>query len=395
MALVQYTDLYWFPNGAIASNTPAAVFQHHANTLIPLFADLAGTIPLPNPLNTDAFGNLTFFAEEGKYWVHIDTEAFLIDVGLSEEDADLSTGVASGGDMNINAGNPQAVDISALVGYVVDNNALTSIVPTVVKVDEPAQTVILDAAAQTRALTNWLMDSAGNVIQQEPPPSPTQRRTHLQLGASLYDPGLGALQAVQSSPVILGQPANQLADLMDLLGPFNISGNQLSAIAGTLSFGATAGSVFARGLNHFNAGVLTDSPHINATPARSPATFKRVIRVAESPLPPDVTTVDPANYDLNGVLTPVGGGTNTSTVQRVFIVPNTSPSAQVAVQYGQATFTSLAAATAAIGISNFTPNPVSGFGALVGYIAMIRTATDLSNPAHAVFVRPNSKLPTY
>lgn len=394
MALVRFTDTYWFPNGALAVNIPARVFPRNSNALAPIFSDIIGT-PLANPLNTDAFGVLTFWAEEGHYWIHIDSETFLVDVGMSEEEADLSTGVASGGDLTVNGLNPKAVDITALVGYVVDNNATTSAVPSLIKVDEPAQTVVLDGPAQLRALTNWLMDSAGNVIQQEPPPSPVQRRTHIQLGASLYDPGLGQIVDVQSSPVILGQPANQFADLLDVIGPFNVSGNVLTPVAGTLSFNASSGEVFRRGLNHFVGGVLTDSPHINPTPARAPALFKRVIRVAEAPLPPDVTTVDPTRYDLNGVLTLVGGGTNTSTVQRVFIVPNSSPSAQVAVQYGQLTFASLSAAVAAVGTSNFIPNPVSGFGALVGYIAMIRTATDLSNPAHAVFVRPNSKLPTY
>ncbi len=395
MAFVQFTDTYWFPTGALAVNIPARVFPRNSNALAPIFTDITGTIPLANPLNTDAFGVLTFWAEEGQYWIHIDSETFLVDVGMSEEEADLSTGVASGGDMTVNGLNPKAVDFTALVGYVVDNNAITSAVPSAIKVDEPAQTVVLDGPAQLRALTNWLMDSAGNVIQQEPPPSPVQRRTHLQLGVTLYDPGSGMIVEVQSGPVILGQPANQFADLLDSIGPFNLSGNILSAVVGTLSFNVTAGEVFRRALNHFAGGVLTDNPHINPTPARAPALFKRVIRTPESPLPPDVTTVNPTMYDLNGVLTPVGGGTNTSTVQRVFITPGANPSAQVAVQYGQLTFASLSAAVAAVGTSNFTPNPVSGFGALVGYIAMIRTATDLSNPAHAVFVRPNSKLPTY
>jgi hypothetical protein len=395
MALVQYNKLYWFPNGAIASNVPARVFPNNVNVFASLFADQAGTIPLPNPLNTDVLGFLTFYAEEGQYWVHLDSETFLEDVGLSEEQADLSTGVASGGDLTVNVGNPQAVDITALVGYVVDNNATTSIPPTVVKVDRPNQTVVLDGPAQLRALTWWVMDSAGTVIQQAFPPDPVQRRSSLELGISLYDPGLGAIVDVQSSPVILGQPANQFVDLLEALGPFKLSGIDLTPVAGTLSFNTSAGTMFVRALNHYASGVLTDSPHISPTPAHAPTLFKRVIRVAESPLPPDVTTVNPAMYDLNGVLTPVGGGTNTSTVQRVFVVPNSSPSAQVAVQYGQTTFASLSAATAAIGTSNFIPNPISGFGALVGYIAMTRIATNLADPTQAVFIRPNSKLPTY
>lgn len=394
MALVRYSKKYWFPNGVLAASLPAAIFPEDSNLFAPIYSDIAGT-PLANPTSTDGAGVLTFWAEEGKYWVHIDTEAFAIDVGMSEEEADLTTGVASGGQLDINGANPKAVDIAALVGYVVDNNQLTSAVPSIIKVDRPAQTVVLDGPAQTRALTNWLMDSAGNVIQQEPPPTPEQRRTHLQLGVTLYDPGLGAIVEAQTLQVVLGQPVNQFADLLDQLGPFSTSGNEIAPVPGTLSFTKAVGTLFARSLNHYAAGVLTDNPHNNPSPAQNPALFKRVIRVAESPLPPDVTTIDPTRYDLNGVLTLVGGGTNTSTVQRVYVTPSSVPSARMAVQYGQQTYASLSAAVAAIGTASFLPNPISGFGPLIGYIAVTRTATNLADPAQAVFVLPNSKFPTH
>lgn len=395
MALQRYRRKYWFPSGALAANVPARVFVHDDNVFANLFTDGTGGTPLPNPLLTDGAGFLEFWAEEGMYWVHIDSETFLIDVGLSEEQADLSTGVASGGEMSPNALNPVAVDIGALVGYVVDVNALTSVEPTVIKVDTPAQTVVMDGAAQARALTWWLMDATGTVIQQAFPPDPVQRRTHLELGVSLFDVGTNSLVEVQTHQTTLGQPVGQLVDLMDSLGPFSLAGNEISPVPATLNISKSAGVIFARGLNHYAAGVLTDSPHINPSPARNPALFKRVIRVAESPLPPDTTLIDPANYDLNGVLTPVGGGTNTATVQRVYAVPNQSPSAQMVVQYGQRTFPSLAAAVSAIGTVPFVPNPASGFGALVAYIAVIRAATNLADPAQATFVQPLSKLPTH
>lgn len=395
MSLQQYSKRFWFPNGVPAANIEARVFLEDSSAFAPLFTDGTGAVALPNPTVTDGSGILTFWAEIGSYWLHLDTESFLIDVGMTQEQADLSTGIASGGQMDANAGNPKAVDIGELVGYVTDVNNLTSVAPSIIKVDRPAQTVVLDAGGQSRALTNWLMDSAGNVIQQEPPPSAVQRRTHLQLGVSLYDVSLGAIVEVQTLQTVLGQPLNQVGDLMDSMGPFNLSGNVLTPVAATLSFNKSSGTLFARGLNHFASGVPTDSPHINPSPARSPALFKRVIRVAESPLPPDVTTIDPTQYDLNGVLTPVGGGTNTSTVQRVYVTPSTSPSAQMAVQYGQTTYNSLSAAVAAIGTAAFTPNPISGFGALVAYIAVIRTATNLADPTQATIVIPNSKLPTH
>lgn len=395
MSLQQYSRKYWFPDGALAANVIARVFVYDDNVLAPLFTDGTGATPLANPLFTDGAGFLTFWAQEGQYWVHIDTETFLIDVGLSEEQSDLTTGVASGGEMDIAVGNPQAVDIMALVGYIVDNNALTSIEPTIVKVDEPAQTVALDAAAQLRALTWWMMDSAGTVIQQAFPPDATQRRTQLQLGVSLYDQALGSLIEVQTVQTIQGQPLNQLADLMDSLGPFRINGLDVTAVVGTLSFGKAAGTIFSRSLNHYVGGVLNDQPHINNSPALAPTTFKRVMRFPESPLPPDTTTIDPTRYDLNGVLTLVGGGTNTTTIQRVYVVPVQNVSARVAVQYGQVTYPSLAAAVAAVGTAQFVPNPIAGFGALVAYIAVTRTATNLADPTQAAVIIPASKLPTH
>jgi len=390
VALVRYSDIYWFPNGVLAANLPAAVFPHHSNAFAPIFSDSIGT-PLANPTSTDGTGTLTFWAEEGKYWVHIDTEAFLIDVGLSEEEADLSTGVASGGELNL-AG-PQSVEITALVGYVVDNNDLLSIVPTLVKVDQPQQIVALDAGSLARSITWWLMTSTGAVIQQAAIPSPVQRRTHIVLGVSLYDTGLATLVEVQTQPVILGQPANQLADLMDAIGPLNLSGNTVTANGANLSINKSVGTLFSRASNHFASGLLTDNPHITPSPAQAPATLRRIIRTSVIPTPPPVATVDPLNYDNAGVLTPVGGGTNTSTIQRVWVFATNVSTAQIAVQYGQQTYSSLSAAVSAIGTENFVPAPITAVGALIGYIVLTRTATNLSDPAQAVLVKAG-KFPT-
>lgn len=87
MALAQYSELFWFPSGALATDVPARVFQHATNTLAPLFADAGGTTPLANPVSTSAAGRLEFWVEEGSYWVHIDSEAFEIAVGAAAQAA--------------------------------------------------------------------------------------------------------------------------------------------------------------------------------------------------------------------------------------------------------------------------------------------------------------------
>lgn len=391
MAFVRYSDVYWFPDGTLAANYPARIFPHHSPVLAPIFTDATGAVPLPNPLNTDGAGFLTFFAEPGKYWVHIDSEAFLIDVGLSEEEADLTTGVASGGEMDI--ATPTSITINALVGYVVDNNDLLSITPSVIKVDQPTQVVALDAGSLARTTTTWLMDSAGNVIQQATSVTPTQRRTHLVLGITIFDTTTLTLGEAQTRPVILGQPVNQLIDLMEAVGPLSVAGNLISANGVNLSFNKTSGTLFIQASNHFAAGVLMDSPHFSPHVAQTPVTFRRITRNPIVVTPPATTVVDAANYDLGGVLTPVGGGTNTATIQRVWAFVTNNATLQVLVQYGQATYASLSSALANVGNEVFTPNPVTVRAALIGYICLIRTATNLSDAAQATFVRAG-KFPT-
>lgn len=390
MALVQYSDLYWLPDGSLAANTAAVVFPQHSNAFAPIYSDGIGT-PLANPTSTDGAGFLTFWAEEGKYWVHMDSEAFLIDVGLSEEDADLSTGVASGGELD--QATATSITINALVGYVVDNNGVLSIPATVTKVDTPTQVVALDAGALARSITWWLMDSTGAVIQQPNQPTPSQRRTHLALGVSLFDTGLGQLVEVQTLQVSLPQPVNQLADLMDAVGPMSLSGNILTPSGATLAFNKSAGMLFTRGANRFVSGFLTDDPHNSPSPAQVPAVIRRIIRSSIIPTPPPVGTIDPTQYDNGGVLMAVGGGVNTATVQRVFVFATNVTTAQIAVQYGQNTYSSLTQAVQSIGTELFTPAPITNVGALVGYIVVIRTATDLSDPTQAVFIRAG-KFPT-
>lgn len=443
MALAEYTDLFWFPSGDLAVGVAVRIFPHESNVLAPLFTDATGTVPLANPVITSATGTISFWAETGLYWMHADSESFEIAVGVTPNDpnaiaelqldvlqlqgemtaveadvttlqadmttaqadintlqadmttlqtdlmgvdamasAVISTGVVGGGILSANVGNPLAVDISAVTAYVVDDS-VNPIDPVITRIDEPNRTATLDGAAQARVITWWMMDADGNLIQQADTPTPQERRDFVVLGRTAFNPLTGSFLAFKSIQVDLGQDPNQLADLMDSLGPFSLTGNRITPVAATLSFNKSAGVMFQRGVHH---DVDHNNPHEHATPAQTPAQFRRITQTTAVPTPL-FTVIDPANYDVGGVVTPVGGGSGSSTIQRVYLSAADNTVDQISIQYGQTVYSSLTNALNAVGSGTFTPNPgLTDLATLIGYIAVTRVATNLADTTQAQFV---------
>lgn len=295
----------------------------------------------------------------------------------------FTSGIIVGGEINVNGSNPLAIDISATVGFVVDYTT-TPLTPTITRVSTGPQTITLTDLVNP--ITWWLMSSTGVVTQQSTRPTNSQRRTHLQLGATVQANGL-AIIIDQSLPVVLAQPVNQLYDLMYALGAFSISGNQISSNGANLTFGKTAGDVFAASFNKFSGPTLTNDPHVSPTAAQAPAQFRYIFRNT-NPVPPTRTDVDPANYDVGGVLTMVPGGANASTIQRVYLFASNATPDQLLIQYGQNVYNSLDEAVAAIPTESFIVNPTArDNGVLIGFIVTTRTATNLSSTTQARFIQ--------
>jgi hypothetical protein len=387
MAFALYSDLYWFPDGTIAANTEARVFPMSSNVLAPLFTDITGTVPLPNPIFTDGAGMLTFWAEEGQYWVRIDSQSFRISVGNPVQldawdgaSVALSTGLMSGGGFTANG---TSIDVQETVGYVV-NYATDTFRPTLTRVHVPAQTRALSPAALARTLTWWQMDSTGALIELIDEPTALERRTRITLGFSIVFGGVVAI--TRPAPLLLSQPANQYADLVDYLGPFIISGALPSPNGVNLTWNITAGEMFSRSFNYSNT---PNNPNVAPILAQTPALYRRATQTT-TVFPPPVTNLDPANYDVGGVITPVPGGSGTSTIQRIFVFAQDNATDQLVIQYGQRTYANLTAAVAGIGVQPYVVNPAF-VGALVGWVCMTKTATNLSDPAQAVFVPATAK----
>lgn len=80
--LAPYSESYWYPDGSLASGVEYHVFPRTSNVHAVLFADQAGTVPLPNPGTTDANGLISFFVENGDHWLFIRGQAFYVIVDL-------------------------------------------------------------------------------------------------------------------------------------------------------------------------------------------------------------------------------------------------------------------------------------------------------------------------
>jgi hypothetical protein len=294
----------------------------------------------------------------------------------------VSTGLTSGGQITINA-NPALVDISAATGWVVDYNSTGTLGPanpTITYVTYPGQTGIAPLPGQ---VTYWLISPAGTIINQATPPTRPQTRQNIFLGATVAFGGI--VVAFRNLPMVQSQPGAQLVDLMTSLGAFNVTStaNSINPNGVNRMINTNGGDLFILSYG-VNFGTYLN-PHITTLAAQTPATFRYA--TATALIPPFVNNVDVANYDPNGlgVVTPVGGGANTTTIHRVYVAGAPAVNEQIIIQYGQFTYASISAAIDAIGRGIFTVNPLFT-GALTGYIVATRTAVNLSDPAQAVFI---------
>lgn len=295
----------------------------------------------------------------------------------------IATGGTSGGTISINA-NPALIDISATTGWVVNYDSTSAIGPgnpSITYVNFPGQTAL--APLGTLA-TYWLLDSTGTVVKQSTPPTLPQMRTHIFAGASVQVGGI--ILGIRNLPMDQSQPGMQLFDLMSSLGAFNVrtNSNVISPNGVNKNINTTGGDMFIRGYG-INAGTYLN-PHVATLAAQTPATFRYA--TATNLLAPFVNTIDVANYDPSGlgVVTPIGGGANTSSIHRVFIAGAPAVNEQITIQYGQNTYSSLANARAAIGSGTYIVNPLFT-GTLTGWIIATKGATNLSDPTQATFVR--------
>jgi len=295
----------------------------------------------------------------------------------------LSGGVISGGKFTINA-DPTKLNISAMIGYIVDYDSsvpISSVNPSLTRISLAAQTGLSLTGPGSQTTTWWMVNSVGAIVQQAARPTPEQRRQNIVLGATAQFSGV--IFIAQTFPESPSHPNQQYADLADSLGPFMVNGSMItvSANGANLTLNTSGGRLFARS---FAQAANYRNPHQAALAAQTPVSCRRASATAV--LPTLQTVLDVANYDLNGagVVAAIPGGTNVASNFGVYAFATTTTTDQMAIQYGQAAYSSLANATAALGAGSHITNPLFVDGALIAYISVIRTATNLSDPSQCV-----------
>lgn len=241
--------------------------------------------------------------------------------------------------------------------------------PTVVELDDPND-----------PLTYFMVDDTGAVVQNDGVPTRAQRRQFAILGRAVVLSG--SITDVQDSPILATHPVSFIQDLVLALGNIRVDGMFAAAIAGTLTFSLTSGNIFNLGAGYQ---ADPDDPNVSPFNAVSPVQLRYVTR--NQVFPTLRTAVDPTQYDNGGVLTAVGGGSGTATIQRVHCFPTQN----VFIQYGQSTFSSLANALDALAIGatpGFVTHPdLHNGGVRTAFLVMTRTATNLADTATARVTR--------
>lgn len=286
-----------------------------------------------------------------------------------------STGLVSGGILSIGAPT-STFSIATGTGEVVD--VTNPAAPVVTPVSWATQSNVTVTNIGTQPVTYILVNSAGALVQQSTYPTPTQRRDNIFIGR-LNHFNNTSISFADTFPDYKLSPVAGFYDLVDAMAPFKIGGLSVSANGANLSMNISAGTAFFRSANYAST---IKNPNLITFAGGSPQAFRKMTSTT-TPDVADVTLIDPANYDVGGVVTPVGGGGGRSTIQRIYAYK----SGAIRVQYGQNFYANLNAAVAAISSDSFTPNPtIENTAILIGYLALERSATDLSNTNQARFV---------
>jgi hypothetical protein len=321
----------------------------------------------------------------GKIYVNINNEDS--NLSLTDKERNILEGnVISSGIYEytgMTQGTGQTINIAYARGWIVRNTYAYATLPDVTNIYYTGGTNIPLTYLATADSTFILINSGSTLVQQTTYPTPQERRENIFLGKVVH-PSRTSITSINQTVDFDVSPMAALRDLWTPLKLIN-QGVIVSPHSTTLEIDTSAGTLWGNGIGWITNQQNPDSVYISGT---SPTTFQYRTRLGSitggtvAGLTGNTTAIVPDYYDLNGVVTAVGGGSNESTNQRVFLFPT----GLVRIQLGQTVYINLAAAVAGSQTESFTEYSLNREnGILIGIISVNKNATNLSDTTQAVF----------
>jgi len=288
-----------------------------------------------------------------------------------------STGVLTGGQLSINAGDDELFDIADGSGIYVDTTTGISTVTSWAG-------LTAQSLAKSGGLTYVFMEPPSNTVSgSTTAPAAETVRDNIFLGVLGHANNVN-ITSTLSEPIYLANSTSQIFDLAKAIGQINTSGNTVGPST-LLTLAKSSGTIFSWGSNY---SVSLKNPHngiIAAIDTNVSDVFTYVYQ--DGSFTVGHTDLIPADYDDgNGAGTPGTVGNNDWSSTRVFLFSGT-----LTLMPGQVVYNLLAEAQAALFTESFVIAPqVANLGLLIGYIITRGAATDLNFSGSAMFIAPQS-----
>jgi hypothetical protein len=349
---------------------------------------VSSTSSLPFSARTNEIGYvLQTGTTTGKIYVNINSE----DSNLTLTDIErniLEGNVISTGTYEytgMTQGTGSTINVAPMRGWIVQNTYSFATLPDVINLYYTGGTNVPLTYLATSDSTFILVNSASTLVQQTTFPTPQERRENIFLGKVVH-PTRTAIQSINQTVDFDVSPMSAIRDLWTPLKLIN-QGILVSPNGVNMNINTSAGTLWGNGIGWITNQLNPDSISISGT---SPTTFQYRTRLGVvtggTITSGNTTTILPGYYDLNGVVTAVGGGSNSSTNQRVFLFPT----GIVRIQLGQQVYANLAAAVAGSQTEQFVEYSLNREnGILIGIISLHKGASvgngGLVNTSYAVF----------
>lgn len=283
-----------------------------------------------------------------------------------------STGMSSPTTLTTNAGDNTLFDIGAVEGQIADFSG-----DLYFKINFAGQVGV--TPLNPSGISYVFVDSAGSLMQQLTVPSASDRRDNIFVGRVITN-GSNVVTQTIVNPVVTENIANSMYDLFEAIGTFNDSGNVITANGANLNLNKSLGKIFDAGANY---SIDREDPHRVTINSCTICSFFYNTQTGLNLTP--VTAIDPANYDLGGVVTAISGSNNRATNQRLFLFP----SGNITIQYGQVIYPTIADAASGAPNETFIENPAFAGGVLVAILSVRKGATSLNLATDARLSYPN------